>query len=174
MTTAFQSNAFQNNAFQVEGGVTKPKVGWMPEWGSGLRHEQEEVERRLEQQRKRTFREREAEKLLIEAQDRLKKQREARFDRDRFDATLNELHWKIKDLKSEAAKGALRTAVLAIRRAVEVAPDDRLTAALKAAIEARHSSAVVKGAWLAHDFAVALLKKEEEGTELLLPWRDNG
>ena len=144
MATAFQSNAFQNNAFQIEGGVTKPKVGWMPEWGSGLRHDPEELEQRL------------------------KAQREGTFGRRRFDELIAEAEQKAVELKSKPAKAALRRAIEAVQEAAETATDDSLTEALEAAVLASNATRTIKQADALYAMAMAALEDEEEEIELLL------
>ena len=141
MTTAFQSNAFQNNAFQIDGG----NVGWMPEWGSGLRHDPQELEQRL------------------------KAQREGAFGRRRFDELVAEAEQKAAELKSKPAKAALQRAIDAVQEAVESEPDDRFTDALEAAVLASNASRTIKQAQIVYEMAMAALdEEEEEDIELLL------
>ena len=140
MTTAFQSNAFQNNAFQIDGG----NVGWMPEWGSGLRHDPQELEQRL------------------------KAQREGAFGRRRFDELVAEAEQKAAELKSKPAKAALQRAIDAVQEAVESEPDDRFTDALEAAVLASSASRTIKQAQIVYEMAMAALDEEEEDIELLL------
>ena len=138
MTTAFQSSAFQNNAFQIDGGNV---VGWMPEWGPGLRHDPAELEQRL------------------------KAQRESGFNRERFDELVAEAQEKVTELKSKPAKAALSRAIEA---AQEVEPDDSLVNALEAAVLASNASRTIKQADALYAMAMAALDDEEEEIELLL------
>jgi len=128
------------------GSTGAAKVGWMPEWGSGLRHDPAELERRLEQQRGRTF------------------------NRQRFDEILVEARDKVAEVKSKPAKAELRRAVEAVAEAVEASPNDELTAALEAAILAKTTAGIIREAQAAYNLAMAALDDEEEEIALLMSW----
>ena len=125
------------------GGGTK-HVGWMPEWGSGLRHDPEELEQRL------------------------KAQREGTFGRRRFEELIAEAEQKAVELKSKPAKAALKRAIEAVQEAAETATDDSLTDALEAAVLASNATRTIKQADALYAMAMAALEDEEEEIELLL------
>jgi len=79
----FQKNIFQNNVFQV-GGDTR-RVGWMPEWGTGFRHDPEELERRLARQRG--------------------------LSREQYAQLLEDIAAKAKEAKNKAQRKALKAAL---------------------------------------------------------------
>lgn len=145
----FQPSAFQNNAFQNCGGGKKV-VGWFDEWDVGrrFRHDPEELERRLKEQRGFAF------KDFQEAQE----------------AVLA----RAKTAKTQKHRTALVEAVAETMtfRPFERAPElDHIITALHAAANASRATASIKHAALIQLFARQILNYDEEEDEIaLLLW----
>lgn len=113
-----------------------------PKKAVGWRHEPDELERRLKEQRDNTF------------------------GRRRFNELLDELRAKTIEVESKPAKAALVRTVL---KAEEAGPSDGLAEALEAAVLASNATRIIKEAEAAYEAAMASIRRQdEEDIELLL------